>query len=96
MAWTLLDGEAQNARHPDTFHIPTRSRREGLAAGEIVKLCFVPDDDRAPERMWVIVTGLEDDGYVGTLDNDPYGIDELSADEVVEFAPRNVIDVYDD
>lgn len=37
MSWTLLDGEEQNARHPDTFVIPQRSRRESLKTGEIVE-----------------------------------------------------------
>lgn len=96
MAWSLLDGEAQNGLYPESFLIPERSRREKLEPGEIVKLCFVPDGDRAPERMWVVVKRTEADGYVGALDNDPYGLDELSAHDLVEFESRHVIDIYDD
>lgn len=97
MAWSLLDGEARNAQSPDTFFIPERSRRERLQTGQIVKLCFLPDGDRSPERMWVIVKrALASDRYTGTLDNEPYGIDELSADQLVEFEARHVIDIYDD
>jgi hypothetical protein len=58
---------------------PEADVRENLSVGQYVKLVFrfaAEDSDREDnecERMWVIVTGQDDDGYfLGTIENDPH------------------------
>jgi uncharacterized protein YegJ (DUF2314 family) len=99
-AYRLGDGEALNREHPDTFQIPTRDERERLKPGDLVKLLFevVNPEQGKPiaERMWVQVTDLAADGYVGSLDNDPRIIKTLSPGSRIEFRPQHVIATWDE
>lgn len=96
----LANGEELHAEHPHTFEIPTRSRRESLVPGDLAKLVFkVVDpvgDEPGAERMWVIVQQVMGGRYVGTLDNDPYAITTIAADDPVEFGPEHVIQIWED
>lgn len=95
--YTLLDGEAQNRAHPDTFEIPSEAERTTLISGDWVKLSFqstleVPVPFNGGERMWVKVTEVVDQGkYVGSLDNDPVIIQGLNCGDRVEFEAKHVI-----
>lgn len=100
--WTLDDGEERHREAPDTFPIPDAATRGSLEPGRIVKLIFrisVRDPHGAEEthveRMWVGVEGRDGDGYVGSLDNDPYCTDAFGAGARVAFEPRHVIAVYE-
>lgn len=80
MPYTLENVERLNAAHPATFHIPSRTEREGLRRGDVAKLIFTlpkPINGCESERMWVEVTGRDGDDYLGELDNDPLFPDEL-------------------
>jgi hypothetical protein len=94
--WKLLSAEALASQQPDTFHIPTRTRRESLTIGDGAKLLFDVDteQDRGVHRMWVIVKATVESGYVGVLDSDP-GVDYLSLREGdgVIFGPEHVADI---
>lgn len=96
----LLSAEERNSQNPDTFPIPSRSVRESLAPGQIVKLMFSYSGDPGDvsvERMWVIVESRgEDGGYVGVLDNDPYGIPDLAAGMHLAFTAEHVIGVHEE
>lgn len=48
------------------------------------------------ERMWVVVKEATAEGYVSILDNDPYFTDQIQAGVELEFAPKHIIDIYDD
>lgn len=100
--FTLGDGEAMNAAHPNTFWIPTREERENLAIGTSVKLMF---EQAAPpagrntalgninsERMWVTVTEKTHDGYVGKLANTPFVV-KAKHGQVVRFEACHVIGI---
>lgn len=68
---TFINGVIENRLHPDTFKIPSREDKMAIHPGCYVKVGFVLKD-HTPERMWLIVTSLNDDGTItGTLDNDP-------------------------
>jgi hypothetical protein len=102
--WELDSAERRHAESPDTFWIPDRSEREQLQPGQAAKLLFVieADDDGAAvtntERMWVLVTELNQDGYIGILDSQPASIEP--SDDVylimgaeVPFRAEHVIDI---
>lgn len=101
--FTLGDGEAMNAAHPNTFWIPTREEREDLMIGMSAKLMFEqpsPTASRKPvlwninsERMWVTVTEKVPGGYVGKLDNTPVVV-KAKHGQVVRFEARHVIGIH--
>lgn len=103
--WRLESGELRHVEAPETFWIPDRSDREALRFGHGAKLIFAiqveQDDDSIvvdTERMWVVVTDVTDDGYVGLLDNepacfDPDGDQYLVRGAEIPFRPEHVIDI---
>lgn len=97
--YTLLDGEAQNLAHPNTFEIPSKVQRTTLVAGDLVKLCFKSTTENSgldSERMWVQVTEVISHGkYLGSLDNDPVVIQGLNHGARVEFEAKHVIGIYE-
>jgi uncharacterized protein YegJ (DUF2314 family) len=64
-----------------------------------VKLLFAvvdPEKGRpTAERMWVQVTEVAADRYVGSLANDPSVITTLTHGSRVEFRPQHVIATWD-
>jgi hypothetical protein len=94
--YTLDDAEERNRQAPDTFPIPPAEERANLRPGQIVKLIFAVDTGGEPqvERMWVVVTGRDGTGYVGTLDNQPVTTDRLTPGMTVRFEPRHVIAIH--
>ena len=96
----LADGEARHAESPRTFFIPSRSERENLRPGDLVKLVFEIVDPQLPEpgaeRMWVEVTGVEDGRYIGALNNVPSTITTISLGDRVDFGPEHIISTLGD
>ena len=101
--WALESGEARHAAAPKSFWIPDRQHRESLRPGLGAKLIFsiqVEEDNGSisieTERMWVVVSEVVDDGYVGLLDNqpsclDPDGEQYLVQGAEIPFRPEHVI-----
>jgi hypothetical protein len=96
--WWLDDGEDLHAAAPRTFFIPPRELREGLSAGDQVKLVFAFEPRETErgvwnaERMWVDVAGRRPDGrYTGTLANVPCALTELAHGDQVVFGPEHVV-----
>lgn len=88
--WELACGESLAAMHPDTFHLP--STREGVGAGDYVKLIFA-NLDAPGERMWVVVSDeLEDGSLVGALDSYPH-FTYLDHGDAIRFERRHIVDV---
>ncbi len=69
-----------------------------LKVGNIVKLIFesiTSSKENPPaERMWVIITGVNKDGFKGRLNSIPFFIDNLNAEDEVIFEHKHIIDVY--
>jgi len=79
-----------------SFELPTRDEILGVKLGWCVKLIF-QGIGGSTERMWVQVSKKDDnDGreWIGTLDNQPLGIDGLVYRDKVVFHPGDVIDIY--
>lgn len=97
MKYTLDNGEELNQEFPETFDIPSRSERENLLPGELVKLIFriSIENEVFVERMWVCVQSQTKLGYIGLLDNDPYCTKQLRSGATVTFCPEHVIQIYE-
>jgi hypothetical protein len=98
VTFRLDSGVEAHAEFSETFDIPSASDRESLGEGDFAKLIFRFTDGNREfvERMWVRVKAVGPNGYVGTLDNDPYGTDEFQAGTRVEFGPEHVIQIQRD
>lgn len=96
----LGNGEDLNREAPRTFFIPPRAERETLQSGDLAKLLFevVEPEEGMPtaERMWVQVLERHDDGYVGTLGNQPTVITTIQAGGRVRFGAEHVIATFED
>lgn len=97
--YDLADGEERAREHPDSFFIPSLEERENLKVGDAVKLIFEmhqPNQEYdAFERMWVEITKVEDDYYVGFLDNNPEGEVSIKAGDIVVFQAKHIISIYE-
>lgn len=92
-----MDGEAQNAAHPTTFHIPPKEERLNLRPGDLAKVIFNPPSGQGyAERMWVKITEVPEPGkYAGILDNDPTNPNlGLRFKARVEFEAKHVIQLH--
>ena len=76
--WALESAEARHAANPDSFWIPDLAERETLSRGTAAKLLFVIEVEAeggkietGVERMWVVVSEVLENGYIGRLTNTP-------------------------
>jgi len=100
--FTLMDGEAQHAAHPDTFYMPPIEEREGLKRGDLAK-CIFEVPGYVGERMWVTVEATLGKGiYLGSLNNEAgaFELDDyeflvkpypIHCGDVVYFEAKHVI-----
>ena len=93
--YAIVDPRPTAEANPWSFYMPCEARRNAVAAGDSVKIIFTGiEDGECTERMWVQVTGVNDNGQlVGTLDNDPLGLVIEYGDEVV-FDRHAIIDIH--
>lgn len=88
------------SQYRDDVKPPPEEIRNNLAAGMYVKLLFrfaaemANRQDGEVERMWVQVTGRdEDENYIGILENDPVHDQVLSCGDKIHFHPLHVMEV---
>jgi uncharacterized protein YegJ (DUF2314 family) len=95
VSYTLDSGVERHANAPDTFQIPAQSERESLKAGDLAKLIFRIEigDEVHVERMWVQVSEVWPEFFVGLLDNDPFCTEEIRSGMRVEFHADHVIQI---
>ena len=92
----LDNGVERNREAPDTFEIPCAYERCNIGVGEYAKLMFINknnEGDLWAERMWVKITKVTDEGYIGTLANDPLSLTSLTFGTDISFGADNVIDI---
>lgn len=97
-----LEDAAWLSEYRDDVNPPSEDELEHLDVGDFVKLIFrfadetTDREDGQCERMWVTITGFDDDGYfVGTLENDPQH-DATKYGEILSFHPLHVAEIYVD
>ena len=95
-SWHLEDAHKIADEYPYTFYKPSSEVISQLKVGNEVKLIFEfeSDDPEAPraERMWVEITSIADDGFTGTLDNEPAYIQDIKYQDPVEFQACHIAD----
>ena len=97
-SWHLVDARKRNREHPDTFYIPSKEEITALTVGSFIKLGFEVDDndaDASSERMWVEITSIDSDKFVGKLSNDPATIRGLKYNDTIHFSDINILNVED-
>jgi hypothetical protein len=97
--WTFGDGVSRHAEHPDTFWLPSQDEIATLEPGDMVKLMFecrgkrtYGKDGLAAERMWVKITKIEGEKFVGELMNYPIVWGNLWPGDTVKFQRNHIID----
>lgn len=81
---------------PYTFFLPSENELIALAPGDLVKLLFRDDpagENFAVERMWVLITEARGNSLIGRLDNEPYELHQLRADDIIRFERTDVISI---
>ena len=95
-SWNLDDAQKIADEFPYTFYKPSKKVVSLLEPGNQAKLIFEfeSDDPEAPraERMWVEITEVNVDGFVGYLDNHPAYIKDLKYKDRIVFQECNIID----
>ncbi|SET88718.1 immunity protein Imm33 domain-containing protein [Thalassotalea agarivorans] len=93
--WSLEDVTLIAKEAPYTFYLPSKSVINQLQVGSVVKLmfnCNVENEQGwSAERMWVIITEVNDGYYKGTLDNDPSYIPDIKYQDIVEFESKHIM-----
>ncbi len=96
--WTLGDGLARNAEHPESFWVPSAEEVSMLEPGDSVKLMFEAKGwthglhGCGAERMWVKITKVQGDKFEGTLSNVPAVWNHLDWGDKVTFSRKHIID----
>lgn len=98
VSFKLVDAEERNRQHPTTFHIPTRSQREGLHVGDCAKLTLeadpVPAYSPTGDRLWFRILPPQTPGYyLGELLNTPASFRGLAPGDVLGFKPEHIADL---
>lgn len=85
---------------PDSFEIPSNSRKRNLVTGDFVKLSFRFGTKDRPfnvngldgERMWVEIIDADYPRFTGVLDSVPTSMGDLI--EPINFRESDVLEIY--
>ena len=94
--YTVDDPRPIADQAPYTFYLPSENELLALAPGDLVKLIFQshpPGAEWDVERMWVTVTLVSGDRFVGTLNNEPLDMPQIRHRSRIHFRRHNVIDI---
>ncbi|MFP7486301.1 DUF2185 domain-containing protein [Priestia filamentosa] len=95
MSWYLDNVYELNKKSPYTFYVPSVELLDKLKVGDLVKLIFVSnevkDDGFRAEKMWVHITNIKGNKFVGQLNNEPYHLPLKMGDEIA-FGIENICD----
>lgn len=95
-SWKLSNAEVIAKEYKYTFYKPSRSITDQLKVGNIAKAIFEfssnNEDHPSAEGMWIQITEVKEDGFIGRLDNDPFYIHDLYAGDIIEFEHKHIVD----
>lgn len=99
--WYLENVREIAKERPYTFYVPSDELIKMLKVGDVVKLIFVNTEQQEnnpfdSERIWVEITQIDGNDFVGLLDNKPFIIQDLNLGDEVSFQACHIIDWYDD
>lgn len=94
--WYLEDVRDLSDVAPYTFSTPSAEVIAMLKPGHTVKLSFVWDDEASgesiSEQLWVRLTEIRGDEFLGEMDSNPEDIPELQPGDEIEFVIDHIID----
>ena len=94
--YVLDDPRPIAAESPYTFYLPSDDMKAALEVGDHVQLVIrsVPSSRHYDaERMWVTITSIDGDWFVGNLANTPFDMPQLPLGTRIEFQCYHVIDI---
>lgn len=95
-SWDLGDVQKLVDEIQNKFFKPSIEIIEPIEKGHKVKLTFnfKSDTPKAPnnEQLWVDILLVQDNKFLGQLEDNPKYIQELKCGEIIEFEARNIID----
>lgn len=94
----IEDAVKQNKINPRTFLIPSKEEIDNLEVENLVKLIFVMKRPQTngcrAERMWVKIKFIDNDKFIGVLDNDPYYLKTIKSGDEITFQSNNIASIY--
>lgn len=99
--WHLENVRKTAEQYPYTFYVPSEQFLATLEVGDLVKLMFINDlaDDRIElegERMWVEITHINGNDFVGSLANNPYQMYQLTVGDIIHFQRQHIMTYHGD
>jgi len=95
-SWKLVDSEELAKQYKYTFYKPSKKIIDHLQIGNIAKMTFefdsTNDEHPGAERMWVLITEVNDGKFKGELNNNPFFLHELWEGDEITFEHKHVID----
>ena len=95
-SWKLEDAQKQAVEVTYTFSKPSKEAIEPLEKGNKAKLVFnfKSDNPEIPsaEQLWVEILLVQNNKFLGQLEDDPKYIQDLKCGEIIEFEERHIID----
>lgn len=98
----MISAVERHKQAPSTFELPSEHIRQTLKPGQGAKLLFEIEiemedgrPERSVERMWVVITEVLENGYIGRLTNSPSSFEEssdfyLKEGAEIPFLPEHV------
>ncbi len=95
-SWNLEDAQKLVDEVPHKFSKPSKDVIEPLEKGHKVKLMFNFKSDNpkisSNEQLWVEILLVQDNKFLGQLEDNPEHIQDLKCGEIIEFEERHIID----
>ena len=94
-SWNLEDAQNLAEEFPNTYGIPSKDAIALLEKGNKAKLIFkvknVDSETPNTEQLWVEILLVQNDKFLGQLDDEPKFIQDLKCGEPIEFEECHII-----
>ncbi len=96
-SWKIEDAQKPIEEYTDALSNHSKEAFEPLEKGNKAKLVFSfkCDDPEVPnsEELWVEILLVQNNKYLGQLEDVPKYIKDLQSGEIIEFEERHIIDI---
>jgi uncharacterized protein YegJ (DUF2314 family) len=95
--WKLEDAQKLSNEFPNKFSKPLKEAVEPLEKGNKAKLVFKLNNDdpdsSKEEYLWVEILLVQNNKFLGQLEDNPKYIQNLKCGEIIEFEERHILDI---
>ena len=95
-SWNIEDAQKVKEEFTDAFSKHSKEALEPLEKGSKAKLIFSfkSDDPEIPktEELWVEILLVQNNKFLGQLEDEPKYIHDLKSGEIIEFEERHIIE----